>query len=403
MKHFLNILNIILEDLDSNRKPIQKLEQMSPRQFLNFLREFLPLIKNDRLELEDVRVTEKYDGSAIKLVTADSELLFESSYSGVTTYDKVPFTEAAEWIYNNYRTIFSKIVKELGFNFKLIGELFWIDELVEDGKVTPVGTTYLAKHFGKFGGLIIFDIKKIENNELIDLSDSEIKKIFNKIKDNELSSDFNFYLAQDFNLNKSLRLKLNVNSLLNLINKPEYNKPRFTKADAILVDEIKQIQEDILNQLSEAIDNTQGSFSDTEDLIEGIVFKINSTGNQYGVFSKNYKTTKEQYWHKFNEIKDLYNNWFKDIFGKQRVSAVKTDIENSNLDLNTCEKKFNLTFNGLKQEMKDKFNLLKGDNDIPKATKKVQTKMMEKQLDRINSVTTFDEFLSAYILKDQIQ
>ena len=50
-----------MEDINSNRKSIRKVNQMDPHEFIEFLKEFLPLVKNGKVDLKDVRVTEKVD------------------------------------------------------------------------------------------------------------------------------------------------------------------------------------------------------------------------------------------------------------------------------------------------------------------------------------------------------
>lgn len=59
-----------MEDINSNRKPIQKVDAMSPKDFIKFLKEFLPYVKNSKVDLNDIRISEKIDGQnfRIKLV-----------------------------------------------------------------------------------------------------------------------------------------------------------------------------------------------------------------------------------------------------------------------------------------------------------------------------------------------
>lgn len=74
----------VSDNLNSNRKPIQKVDQMSPRDFLRFLRKVLPMIQKDGTFPDlSVRITEKIDGSAFRLAVLSGKMLFESSYSGL--------------------------------------------------------------------------------------------------------------------------------------------------------------------------------------------------------------------------------------------------------------------------------------------------------------------------------
>ena len=61
MNKFDRLYNLIMEDINSNRKPILKVNQMSPEQFISFLKEFLPYVKEGTVDLNDVRISEKID------------------------------------------------------------------------------------------------------------------------------------------------------------------------------------------------------------------------------------------------------------------------------------------------------------------------------------------------------
>ena len=136
---FLKLYNLIMEDISTQRKSIRKVDAMKPEEFIQFLKEFIPLIKDGKVDLNDVRISEKVDGQALRLLTKNGEMMFESSYSGVTTWDKVPMKEAAKFLYNNYSQLFGDIYELIGADFKLIGELIWIDEMEESGNKNNAG------------------------------------------------------------------------------------------------------------------------------------------------------------------------------------------------------------------------------------------------------------------------
>lgn len=148
---FLELYNLVMESLDTRRQGLQKIDQMNTKKFLDFLREILPLFKKNELDLNKVTITEKPDGSAIRLIVKDGELLFESSYSGIVTWDRMPFPEQGKWMKENLESSLVRISKDIGFDFKIIGELIWCDQMIENEKVTPVGASYLAKNFGEKG------------------------------------------------------------------------------------------------------------------------------------------------------------------------------------------------------------------------------------------------------------
>ena len=135
MNKFDILYEEVMESLNSKRKGLQKIDQMNTKDFLEFLREILPLFKDNKLDLNNVIITEKPDGTAIRLVVLNNDLLFESSYSGLVSWDKMPFPEQTELMYNHLKDKFIAIANQIGFDFKLIGELIWCNELVENEKV----------------------------------------------------------------------------------------------------------------------------------------------------------------------------------------------------------------------------------------------------------------------------
>lgn len=62
---FIELWNLVMEDINSQRKPIQKVDAMSPKDFLRFLKEFLPYVKDGKVDLNDIRISEKVDRSGV--------------------------------------------------------------------------------------------------------------------------------------------------------------------------------------------------------------------------------------------------------------------------------------------------------------------------------------------------
>lgn len=301
-------------------------------------------------------------------------MMFESSYSGVTTWDKVPMKEAAEFLYKTYRLIFRDIAEQFG-EFKIKGELIWIDELEESGKVTPVGASYLTNKFGRYGGIVVFEIFKIEGDKLSRFSEEDEETIMEMIQDMN-NDEFSFYLIDSINITKNVTFTLDVDSLLNLISNPEFDKPRFNpEKDAKLLEEIEKIKADVCRQLSDIVDHTKGAFSAEGDLIEGIVVKINKSGNQYGMFSDKYRDTKKVYWDSFEQIKPIYIEFFKNVFGyiplltkKKVLPALEVDPEQFKAAYDKYQPKYY-------EKIKQAYETLVNDNNVPKAAKRVQLSM----------------------------
>lgn len=388
MGKFLQLYNIIMEDINSNRKPIQKVNAMNPKEFITFLKEFLPFVKNGKVDLNDIRITEKVDGSAISLLWNDNDMKFESSYSGITSWDNLPFPDAGKFLYQTYRLIFRDIAEQFG-DFKIKGELIWIDGMEEDGKVTPVGASYLTEKFGSFGGIIVFEIFKIENDKLTRFNEEDEKTIMEMIQDMN-NDEFSFYLSQDIILNQNVNFTLDPNELLNVINSPEFNKDRFDKKkDAQLIEEIQKIQDNVVKQLSNIVDQSKGAFSAEGDLIEGIVLKINSSGNQYGIFSNGYKDMKHGYWETFENIKPLYMEFLKKVFGYSQLRYIKLHWDE--IDKDQAQKTLESIKNEYISKIESLLNKIK-DSKIPSSVKNTQLGMGTKTLNKIKELNHINEF-----------
>lgn len=398
MRKFDKLFNLLIEEItnniDTRRKGLQKIDKLNTKNFLDFLREILPLFKENKLNLDEVTITEKPDGSAIRLIMNNDNLLFESSYSGVVEWDKMPFPEQAKWMKFNLEDKLKEISHKIGFNFKIIGELIWCDQLVENEKVTPVGASYLAKYFGTKGGIIIIDLKKIENNTLIDLENDEFFKLTALLKG--ISNDeFKFYSKQeDMKFNKSIELSLDIDQLVKMLQLPEYNKDRYTVKDKKIIEEVDQIKNEFLDQLEYIINSTQGHFSEKGDLIEGLVLTVLKSGNEYGVFSRGYKDMKSKYNHYSADIENAENELLQNIFGYQIMSKIRSSYDN--LNFNAYEEKFNDVWPAFLKLFKTNFNLLKNDSTIPLATKMAQLQILNKKLNKFNRILNFKDFLNEY-------
>ena len=399
---FLKLYNLIMEDISTQRKSIRKVDAMKPEEFIQFLKEFIPLIKDGKVDLNDVRISEKVDGQALRLLTKNGEMMFESSYSGVTTWDKVPMKEAAKFLYNNYSQLFGDIYELIGADFKLIGELIWIDEMEESGKVTPVAASYLTDKFGTHGGMVVFDILKIENDNIVSFEKEKQDEIFGMIEDLN-NEDFSFYLINSIDITKNVVFNLDVDQISQLLQNPDFDKRKFNeKEDAQLIQEIEKIKQNVCAQLSQTIDNTKGAFSEQGDLIEGIVVKILGSGNQYGMFSNGYRDMKHKYWDSFEQIKPLYEEFFKAVFGYLPLNKTRVIFPKLKQDFYQFKENFEKFQPEYSKKINEAFDKLVNDQSIPKAAKRVQVSMAKRSVDAVNQ-TNYDQFIKSIGFEKEVK
>lgn len=389
LKKILTIYeNILNNDLDTKRKGIKKINQLNTHEFLNFLRQLLALFENNELNLNKITITEKIDGSAIRLIMLNNNLLFESSTSGVTTWDNVPFKNITKFLKNHLEHSFQKISKLLNADFKIIGELISVENSIENGKITPVGASYLANKFGTKGGIVIFEVKKILDNKLVDFSETEEKILLNELKKLN-DKEFVFYDKSDIIL-KNIKFNLDIKNLKYLLSLPEYNKVRYSSIkDKAILNSIEEIRTNITNQLENIINSTQGNFSALGDLIEGIVLKINDSGEQYGIFSNGYKELKKRYFKYTEQREQLTSEFFKNIFGYSMLSSIKKNLDINKRDI--YKNNFNKFYLPFLEEYKQCFKNLINDKTIPLGTKNIQIEMFKQRLNSFEKLNTFEK------------
>jgi hypothetical protein len=133
-----------MQNINSERKGLQKIEQLSYKRFVSFMQDLYSCMTDNKLDMNKIYVTEKSDGTALRLVVMNNELYFESSHSGIVTYDKMPFKLQAKWMYENLKSSLLSIRDKVGFDFKIICELIWCQDMVTNGYVVPVCTPYFG-------------------------------------------------------------------------------------------------------------------------------------------------------------------------------------------------------------------------------------------------------------------
>ena len=393
---FQHIYNLVMESVESFRKPIVKLDQMNDKAFVAFLKNTLPYIKDRNLN-KGVRITEKIDGQAFRILVYDGDMKFGSSYTDNVDPEKVPMTEAAMFIKEHFYEKFQELRKELGFDFKLIGELIWIAEPEESGKVTPVCASYRISNFGEHGGMVVFDIKKIEADELVDLDAAEEDNAFDKVS--KIGDEaFSYYIASNIDITDDVYAKMtvfftNVDELLAELSQPEYDAARLSPATK---SKVQQMRSEIVAKFADILRQSKGAFSDEGDLKEGMVIRINDTGDQYGLFSDNYKEVKHGYWNKFDVLDRMYGEFFKSVFGCIQTLKKKKVIPVLEQD----PQFFKAAYDQIQPEYQKKaeaaYQALIDDATIPKNAKRVQVSMGKNIVSKL-SVADYDTFIKRYV------
>ena len=244
----------------------------------------------------------------------------------------------------------------------------------------------------------MFDIMRIDDDNLIPFPEEKQDTIFNMIRDLN-DEDFTFHLIETIDITKNVTFDLDVPMLRQVITNPEYNKDRYSKTkDAAVLEEIEKIKANVCAQLSKIVENTRGAFSAEGDLIEGIVFKVLGSGNQYGMFSNGYRDMKHKYWDSFRKVDEVWSEFFKDVFGCLPMSARRIVAPKVEQDRYQFKEKFDEVREDWLEKAKAAYKALEDDKTIPHAAKRVQLSMAESRVMEKLSESDYDAFIDKYIL-----
>lgn len=386
-----------MQNINSERKSLQKIEQLSYKRFVSFMQDLYSCTTDNKLDMNKIYVTEKSDGTALRLVVMNNELYFESSHSGIVTYDKMPFKNQAKWMYENLKSSLLDIRDKVGFDFKIICELIWCQDMITNGYVVPVCTPYLAEKFGKFGGIIILDLLKIENNNLVELSESEYVKLENELKASS-NNDFVYYskykdLTYTFELDFSM-----FNNLKDVLDELSCTPEK--RWSPVSDFKLRKLRTYVIEKCYEFINNVHGHFNKPGDIIEGLVFTIKSSGNEYGIFSDKYKEIKEQYWLYNNQLENNFKQFLYKVFGYKQIHAVRNhwkELEDK-IDYNTLKTGWHEYTKQYKQILIDLYE----DVLIPKSIKMQQLEVLESNYNAIKKINNVSNWIVYYIWKEEI-
>lgn len=269
--------------LATPRKPIKKLTQLNTKEQLHFVELF---------NTQSFIVTEKIDGMALRLFFDKEKMLFESAYSGLVEKDDFTFNEISNELYEK-----CTIKNVFEYPIKLVGELVYNAGVDIENNITtfaPVCTKYSPSFAINGSYFVIFNMFKVENNNLVQISDDEYNKIMDKILHTSNASDIVQYVDG---------------------RKLTYD---FSDIDTDTFDALKSAFEYKVDSLKSNL-----CYDNVNSPIEGIVITFKN-GEQFGVFSSKYKEIKNQYYEYFKEAENIENTFKVHVYDYfRRYSIIK--------------------------------------------------------------------------------
>lgn len=377
-------------EYDTPRVGMTKIHQMNPQQFVNFINELKVLIKdksNTKINLADLNVQEKVDGTGVRIIVNNGAIGLESSYSGVVyDADEFPleqFRETLKYLQNVLGDKLIDIAAKNKTSYKIIGELFYINDVNSidaDSTVTFIGTKYDSKKLGSFGSVIIFNADGIQDNKLVQLSVEQRKGIINDLKD--LTTDqFKFFSDDDIKWKGEFDIQIQYDTKLGkkILNNPELLLDKSNK------EFFESFRDAIAQAFSREISKKGSLFGVPETEVEGIVFDIN--GQKFGATNFNWKEKKAAIYKSEEEFNQVISNFYKTVFGFVKPKKIQQLLNTPDY-----KKLYGIPYKKevaqFKQDLKAAKYKFDHDKLIPAAIKKMQRFFVEETWQKLKGINT---------------
>lgn len=377
-------------DYDTPRVGMTKIHQMNPQQFVNFINTLKMLLKsksNTKINLADLNVQEKVDGTGVRVVVNNGAIGLESSYSGVVyNADEFPleqFRETLSYLQNVLGDKLIDIASKYKINYKVIGELFYINDVNSidaDSTVTFIGTKYDSKKLGSFGSIIIFNADGIQNNQLVPLSLEQRKGIINDLKG--LTTDqFKFFSDDDIKWKGEFDIQVKYDTKLGkkILNNPELLLDKSNK------DFFESFRDAIAQAFSREISKKGSLFGVPETEVEGIVFDVN--GQKFGATNFNWKEKKAAIYKSEEEFNQVIADFYKKVFGFVKPKKIQQLLNTPDY-----KKLYGVPYKNevaqFKQDLKAAKYKFDHDKLIPAAIKKMQRFFVEETWQKLKGINT---------------
>ena len=318
--------------LDTPRKSLIKIHQLTGSALKKFIADFKEGLDSSSFE---VRTTPKVDGNAFRVAWIDGNAFVENSYSGLMGKEELESQKIPTYQQKFFDCLDSQnkkplfdFIKKFGLKgIKITGELLPNGaDLTDDGKITYIGTTYDATKLGKYGSMVVFDVKGATMNELSDLSQ-------------EVASKIKTFLASKFSDDDISYFDIDKFAQKIPITKADFPPEFIKELDSIQdVSKLKKEQaEEIKNQINASLTDIFKSKFKNPDImpkgdesLEGVAFELN--GNLYGIHYQSWKDLKHSYFEDIDEVRDFVRLYLARMMEKPEgslLSSLVSEIRNN--------------------------------------------------------------------------
>ena len=316
----------------NKRVSLLKIKQMNKKQFVQFLKDISPNIKDGKIDSENMKITEKIDGSSYRIAWFNNEVWGETSHSGMVNQPSkfsagfmVAFKETLKYTQKKFQKPFEAAFKNK--NYKFVGELLYTKDIDidEDETVTFIATKYNPKKLGNLATYVVFTVleyngttkefEPIRNKK----DEKTIIKTFKKMQD----SEFKILTPADISWNGNIDLEYTIGTdeLKNILTTPEV-----LLTDAEL---LEKVREGFVKAFEKALNEKGSELGTDSSTIEGIVMDLGDS--QIGFQNPEWYKLKNKLWNVVEEYDAANKEYFYNLIGKKTKASINKYLkENKN-------------------------------------------------------------------------
>lgn len=320
--------------LDTPRKPLTKIHQLTGTPLRKFLSDFKNGLDSAAFE---IRVTPKIDGHPFRVAWIDGNVFVETGYSGLMGKDELAISNAGGHVKRFFdcidkqdkKPLFNELKKFGLSGVKIMGELLAnAKEFQDNGKITYVGTTYDATKLGKYGSVVIIDIKGATMDSLEDLDDATAEKL-------------KTFLASKFSNDEVSYFDIDKFAQKIPIKKEDFPAELIEKIDGISdASKVKKAEaENLKLEINAALTEIFKQKFKNPDImpkgdksLEGVAFELG--GELYGIHYQSWKDIRHSYYEDIDEVKEFVQRFLARMIDKPEttplgslVSEIRSNIE----------------------------------------------------------------------------
>jgi cytidyltransferase-like protein len=368
--------------LDTPRKPLTKIHQLTGTPLRTFIADFKNGLESASFV---IKVTPKIDGHPFRVAWIDGNAFVETGYSGLMGKDELSISNAGDHVkrFFNYidkqdkTSLFAELKKYNLTGVKIVGELLAnSSELQDNGTITYVGTTYDATKLGKFGSVVIIEIKGATMDSLENLDETTATKLKTFLASKFSNDDVSYFDIDQF------AQKI-------LLKREDFPQDLIEKLDSISnASKVKKAEaEEIRDQINIALTEIFKSRFENPDImpkddksLEGVAFELN--GNLYGIHYQSWKDIRHSYYADIDEVKEFVQRFLARMIGKPETTLLGSLISEIRSNIETYQPMWEKSYKEFLKQKNELIDRVLANKSLPKFVQQVGQHRIEELLNK---------------------